>query len=221
MATRVLIADDHAIVRAGLRALVQSEGVSAAGMGGLELVGEASGGLEAVALAERLNPDILVLDLSLPDMDGIEVTRRVRARLPAVRVLILTVHDEEDLVRGAIRAGASGYILKQAAEAELLAAIRTVQIGDLYVPPSMLRGLFAAPAQTGAAGPRPEELLTPRELDVLNGIVQGYTNRQIADDLKLSVRTVEGYRANLTEKLQLRTRADLVRYAREHGLLPA
>lgn len=213
MATRVLIADDHAIVRAGLRALVQSEA------GGLELVGEASGGAEAVALAERLNPDILVLDLSMPDMDGIEVTRRIRAKLPAVRVLILTVHEEEDLVRGAIRAGASGYVLKQAAEAELLAAIRTVQIGDLYVPRKMLRGLLAEPAQAGAPGPHPEELLTPRELDVLNGIVQGYTNRQIADDLKLSVRTVEGYRANLTEKLDLHSRADLVRYAREHGLL--
>ncbi len=136
-----------------------------------------------------------------------------------MRVLILTVHEEEDLIRGAIRAGAAGYILKQAAEAELLAAIRTIQIGDLYVPPKMLRGLLAEPAQSAPPGPRPEELLTPRELDVLNGIVQGYTNQQIANNLKLSVRTVEGYRANLTEKLDLHSRADLVRYAREHGLL--
>ena len=212
MATRVLIADDHAIVRAGLRALLNSEA-------GLELVGEAAGGAEALTLAESLHPDILVMDLSMPDLDGIEVTKQVRANLPGVRILILTVHDDEDLVRGAIRAGAAGYILKQAAEAELISAIRTIQIGDLYVPPKMLRSLLSEPRKASAPGAGPEELLTPRELDVLKGIVQGYTNRQIADRLMLSVRTVEGYRANLTEKLELHNRADLVRYARQHGLL--
>jgi two-component system, NarL family, response regulator NreC len=212
MATRVLIADDHAIVRAGLRALVKSEA-------DLELVGEASDGEEALQLAESLHPDILVLDLSLPDLDGIQVTKQVQARLPGVRVLILTVHDDEALVREAVRAGAAGYIIKQAAEAELISAIRTIQIGDVYVPPKMLRALLSEPPKASAPGPRPEELLTPRELDVLDRIVQGYTNRQVAEELKLSVRTVEGYRANLTEKLGLRNRADLVRYAREHGLL--
>jgi two-component system, NarL family, response regulator NreC len=212
MATRVLIADDHAIVRAGLRALVKSEA-------DLELVGEASDGEEALQLAESLHPDILVLDLSLPDLDGIQVTKQVQARLPGVRVLILTVHDDEALVREAVRAGAAGYIIKQAAEAELISAIHTIQIGDVYVPPKMLRALLSEPQKASAPGPRPEELLTPRELDVLDRIVQGYTNRQVAEELKLSVRTVEGYRANLTEKLGLRNRADLVRYAREHGLL--
>ena len=116
--------------------------------------------------------------------------------------------------------GAAGYILKQAAEAELSSAIRTVQNRRSLRPAQdAAQPLRASPQQATSAGPRPEELLTPRELDVLNGIVQGYTNRQIADDLKLSVRTVEGYRANLTEKLDLHSRADLVRYAREHGLL--
>jgi DNA-binding NarL/FixJ family response regulator len=214
MAARVLIADDHAIVRAGLRALVKGEA-------GLELVGEASGGQEALQLAETLRPDILVLDYSMPDLDGIQVTREIQARLPGVRVLILTVHDNETLAREALRAGAAGYIIKQAAEAELISAIRTVQIGDVYVPPKMLRALLTEPPKANAAGPRPEEILTPRELDVLNLIVQGYTNRQVADELKLSMRTVEGYRANLTEKLGLHNRADLVRYAREHGLLSA
>ncbi len=212
MVTRVLIADDHAIVRAGLRALVNSEP-------GFELIGEAACGRQALQLAERTRPDILVLDLSMPDMDGIQVTRQVRASLPDARVLILTVHEDEALVREALRAGAAGYIIKQAAEAELISAIRTVQVGDVYVPPKMLRALLAVPPAAPTSGPRPEELLTPRELDVLKLIVQGYTNRQIADELSLSVRTVEGYRANLTDKLELHNRADLVRYARQHGLL--
>jgi two-component system response regulator NreC len=214
MATRVLIADDHAIVRAGLRALVKGET-------GLELVGEASGGREGLQMAESLRPDILILDYSMPDMDGIQVTKEIHARLPSVRVLILTVHESETLAREAIRAGASGYIIKQAAEAELIAAIHTIQIGDVYVPPKMLRSLLGEPPRENAAGPRPEEVLTPRELDVLRFIVQGYTNRQVADELKLSMRTVEGYRANLTDKLGLHSRADLVRYARDHGLLAA
>jgi two-component system, NarL family, response regulator NreC len=210
--TRVLIADDHAIVRAGLRAIVNGEA-------GLELVGEAAGGREGLQMAESLQPDILILDYSMPDMDGIQVTREIHARLPSVRVLILTVHENETLAREAIRAGASGYIIKQAAESELISAIHTIQIGDVYVSPKMLRALLAEPPRVNAAGPRPDELLTPRELDVLKLIVQGYTNRQVADELKLSTRTVEGYRANLTDKLGLHSRADLVRYAREHDLL--
>jgi two-component system, NarL family, response regulator NreC len=212
MPTRVLIADDHAIVRAGLRAIVNGEA-------GLELVGEATGGREGLQMAESLQPDILILDYSMPDMDGIQVTREIHARLPNVRVLILTVHENETLAREAIRAGAAGYIIKQAAESELISAIHTVQMGDVYVPPKMLRALLAEPPKVSAAGPQPDELLTPRELDVLKLIVQGYTNRQVADELKLSARTVEGYRANLTGKLGLHSRADLVRYAREHGLL--
>ncbi|RPI32870.1 MAG: DNA-binding response regulator [Chloroflexota bacterium] len=212
MTTRVLIADDHAIVRTGLRALLKGEGA-------LELVGEASSGEEAIQLTESLRPDILILDLSMPGLDGIQVTKQILASLPGVRVLILTVHEDEALLREAIHAGAAGYILKHAAERELIAAIHTVQMGDIYVHPKMIRALLAEPEKPSAPSHKPEELLTPRELDVLNRIVQGYTNRQIAEELKLSVRTVEGYRANLTEKLGLHSRADLVRYAREHGLL--
>jgi len=212
MAIRVLIADDHAIVRAGLRAVLKGEA-------GMELVGEASGGDEALRLVESLHPDILVLDLSMPDLDGIQVTKRIQSIAPDVRVLILTVHEEDALLREAIRAGAAGYILKHAAEAELISAIHTVQMGDTYVHPKLIRSLLAAPEKHGPPSPQPEEILTPRELDVLNRIVQGYTNRQIAEELKLSVRTVEGYRANMSEKLGLHSRAELVRYAREHGLL--
>ncbi len=213
MPIRVLIADDHAIVRAGLRAVLKDET-------GMELVGEASGGEEALALVETLQPDILVLDLSMPDLDGIQVTRRVQSTAPGVRILILTVHEDEALLREAIRAGASGYILKHAAEAELISAIHSIQMGEIYIHPRLVRSLLVEPEKQVPPTPQPETLLTPRELDVLNLIVQGYTNRQIAEELRLSVRTVEGYRANMTEKLGLHSRAELVRYAREHKLLP-
>jgi two-component system, NarL family, response regulator NreC len=147
------------------------------------------------------------------------VTKRVLAIAPRLRILILTVHEDEALLREAIRAGAAGYILKHAAEEELISAINMVQMGDIYVHPKMVRSLLSEPQKQIPTGPQPEELLTPRELDVLHCIVQGYTNRQIAEELSLSVRTVEGYRANMTEKLGLHSRAELVRYARKHGLL--
>ncbi len=208
---RVLIADDHAIVRAGLRALIASEPT-------LELAGEAAGGYEAIDLVEKTCPDVLLLDISMPDLDGIAVTRRLKPRYPGLHILILTVHEDEALLREAIRAGASGYVLKRAAEAELISAIRIVTRGDMYVDPAMLRFLFLE-EKSARSVRQPEEPLTPREVEVLRLIVQGYTNRQIAEQLCVSVRTVEGHRANLCRKLDLRSRVELVRYAREHGLI--
>lgn len=208
---RVLIADDHAIVRAGLRALIASEP-------SLVLVGEAAGGWEAMDLVEKTHPDILLLDISMPDLDGIAVTKRLKPQHPNLRILILTVHEDEALLREAIRAGASGYVLKRAAEAELLSAIRIVMRGDMYVDPAMLRSLLLEERDT-RSDRQPVEPLTPREIEVLKLIVQGYTNRQIAEKLCISVRTVEGHRANICGKLGLRSRVELVRYAREHGLI--
>ena len=153
---RVLIADDHAIVRAGLRSLL------AAGTG-LELAGEAAGGYEVLELVERNPPDILVLDLSMPDLDGISVTRRLKQKYPNLRILILTLHEDEALLREAIKAGAAGYILKKAAETELLSAIQVVQRGDLYVDPAMLRTLLGEipqPQQPHATST--ETLTSPR-----------------------------------------------------------
>ncbi len=209
---KVLIADDHAIVRAGLRTLLATEP-------SLELVGEATGGYEALALAAQTHPDILVLDLSMPDLDGIAVTKQLCPQQPNLRILILTIHEDEALLREAIRSGAAGYILKRAAEAELISAIRVVMRGDLYVDPSLMRTLLdetlaAAPAAR-PCGPA----LTPRETEVLRLIVQGYTNRQMGEELNISVRTVEGHRANLSEKLGLHNRVELARYAREHNLI--
>ncbi len=178
MKIRIFIADDHAVVRAGLRALLKEDPA-------LELVGEASGGVEAVELAGQLKPDVLVLDLSMPDLDGISVTRKVKAALPETRILILTVHEDEALLREAIKAGASGYILKRAAEAELISAIQTILRGDLYVDPSMLRALLDEKQAVTSNKTEQVEPLTPREVDVLKLIVVGYTNKQIAEQLTL------------------------------------
>lgn len=214
MTIRVLIVDDHAIVRTGLRALIKGEP-------GMELIGEATCGEDALSMAKTLRPDVMVLDLSLPDLDGIQVTRQMKSAQPDVRVLILTVHEDEALLREAIRAGASGYIIKHAAESELISAIHSVKIGDLYIHPRMIRGLLSeseSPTVRSTQSASPEEMLTPREIDVLRLIVQGYTNRQMAEELSLSVRTIEGHRSNLTEKLGLHSRVELARYAREHSL---
>ena len=212
MKTKVLIADDHAIVRTGLRALLTSEP-------SLHLVAEATGGYEAIEMVADFRPDILVLDLSMPDLDGIAVTKKLNPLYPGLKILILTLHEDDALLREAIKSGASGYILKRAAEAELISAIQIVIRGDMYVDPSMLRSLIEEKSSPTNARHESVEQLTPRETEVLKLIVQGYTNRQVGEELNISIRTVEGHRANLSGKLGLRSRVELVRYAREHGLL--
>jgi DNA-binding NarL/FixJ family response regulator len=209
---KVLIADDHAIVRAGLRALLLEEWEFA-------LVGEAVGGYEAIDLVEKTSPDVLILDLSLPDLDGISVTRKIKPGFPELKILILTLHEDEALLKEAIKAGAAGYILKRAAEAELISAIRVVLRGDLYIDPSMVRGLFDEIPNPQINQKEPVESLTPRETEILKLIVEGFTNRQIGQDLNISIRTVEGHRSNISDKLGLHSRVELVRYARQHGLI--
>jgi len=212
LAIEIVVVDDHAIVRAGLRALIQSDP-------SLNMAGEAAGGLEAISLVEKIQPDVVVLDLSMPDIDGVQVTRELRARYPEIRILILTVHEDEALLREVIKSGASGYILKHAAEKELNEAIKRVFVGEMYVDPKMLPALFK---HTRSFPSRPETLgepLTPREVDVLKLIVDGYTNRQIGEELHISMRTVEGHRANIYGKLGLHSRVELVRYAKEHGFI--
>lgn len=208
---KVVIADDHAIVRGGLRALIHGDPE-------LELIGEASGGAEAIDLVQQLKPDILVLDLSMPDIDGITVARRIKAGGFATHILILTVHEDEGLLREAIRAGASGYVLKRAAEVELVQAINTVYQGKLYVDPVLMLSILKETAEK-ATPPRSDIPLTTRELDVLKFITQGYTNKQISEELMISTRTVEGHRASMLEKLNLHSRAELVRYAKQRGII--
>jgi two-component system response regulator NreC len=209
---KVLIADDHAIVRAGLRALLVEAAI-------FDLVGEAVGGYEAIDLIGKTNPDVLILDLSMPDLDGISVTRQIKPQFPDLKILILTLHEDEALLKEAIKAGAAGYILKRAAEAELISAIKVILRGDIYVDPSMVRGLIDESPQPHLKQGNQSEPLTPRETEVLRLIVEGYTNRQIGQELSISIRTVEGHRANIADKLGIHSRVELVRYARQHGLI--
>ncbi len=209
---KILIADDHAVVRAGLRALISAES-------NMELAGEASSGTEAVELTREVEPDVLVLDISMPDFDGIEVIKKIKPKFPHLHILMLTIHEDEALLKAALKAGASGYILKQAAEQELISAIRVILRGDIYVDPAMLRRVLVEEVVQPATVQNKAEPLTPREIEVLKLIVQGYTNRQIGEELNISIRTAENHRANLCDKLGLHTRVELVRYAREQRLI--
>lgn len=209
---KVIIADDHAIVRAGLRALIESD-IS------LELVGEATGGYEALDLIKKLKPDILVLDISMPDLDGIAVTKVLNEEDFDLRILILTIHEDKALLREAIQSGASGYVLKRVAEKELISAIKIVMRGDMYIDPSMQHSLVDSFKEIDDPLHESLEPLTPREIEVLKLLVLGYTNRQVGEKLHISIRTVEGHRANLSEKLGLKSRVELVRYARDNQLI--
>jgi two-component system response regulator NreC len=212
MTIRILVADDHGVLRAGLRALLNAEP-------DMRVVSDASDGAEALQLAISRRPDVVLLDISMPDDTGIEVTRRLQGACPETRILILTVHEDETLLREAIRAGAAGYIVKRAIESELINAIRAVHRGDHYVHPSMTHALLGEEPPPTSADEELVEQLTPREIDVLRLIAQGYTNRQAAEILSISVRTVETHRANIMGKLDAQGRVDLVRYAQEHDLL--
>ncbi len=184
----------------------------------ITVVGEASDGSEAIAKVIELKPDIVLMDLSMPHIGGIEATRQLAQAEPAVRILILTVHEDESLLKEVIRMGAAGYIIKRASQEDLIHAIRVVARGDLYIHPAMTRSLFSEPSQVPPKGTE-VETLTLREIEVLQMLAKGYTNRQIAEQLSLSPRTVEGHRANLAGKLGLRSRVELVEYAEKHGLM--
>ncbi len=219
---RVLIADDHAILRSGLRLLLEAQP-------DMEVVGEAGSAEEAVALEARLRPDVVLMDLTLPARPGssssgaagLEAIRRIRASRPEARVLALTMHDDEGYLRAVLEAGGVGYVLKQAADTELLSAIRAASRGGTYLHPAHARVLVESLLRRGESAAKDDdyERLSPREQEVLRLLALGYTNQQVADRLCLSVKTVETYRARLTEKLGLRSRADIVRYALQRGLL--
>lgn len=212
MSIRILLADDHGVIRAGLRALLE-------GFPDMTVVAESSDGGDAVAKALELKPDVVLMDLSMPNVGGIEATRQLLQREPGMSILILTVHEDESLLKEVIRAGAAGYIVKRAAPEDLIHAIRVVARGDLYVHPTMTRLLFNEPAKDAVPAGTSVDTLTLREIEVLQLLAKGYTNRQIAGQLSLSPRTVEGHRANIAGKLGLHSRVELVEYAEKHGLL--
>lgn len=209
---RILIADDHGVLRAGLHALLDAEP-------DLQVVGEATNSQETLGLIDTLRPDVILLDISMPGLGGIEITRKIKATGSEAHVLILTVHEDEGLLRASLQAGAAGYVPKRAVEAELINAIHAVQRGDLYVHPAMTRYLVKDLSPLSLPSDEEIEPLTDRDIEVLRLIAQGHTNRQIADILSIGVRTVETHRANIMSKLGVRGRAELVRYAMDHGLL--
>ena len=210
MTARILIVDDHGVLRAGLRALLNDEA-------DLEVVGEAANGREALHQAMLLNPDVILMDISMPDISGIEATRQLLKINPGFRILILTLHEDTALLREAFRSGAKGFLLKKAVEGELIGAIRVVSGGGRYVYPDLT--LAMVDEQTRPQVRVPETTLTLREIDVLRRLVKGYTNREIAEELFLSVRTVETYRYSLMSKLDLHSRVELVEYASQHGIV--
>ena len=213
MPIRLLIADDHTILRAGLSSLLNAEPE-------MEVVGEAFDENSAVSQAVEKHPDVILMDISMPNSGGIEATRRIKELVPEARILILTVHEDKGLMQEGIRSGAMGYILKRAVKSELINAIHTVMRDELYLHPAMARLLLLEnPTPSLKAAVPDSDPLTARETEVLRLIAQGYTNNRAAELLNISVRTVEYHRSNLTDKLNLRSRVDLMRYAEEKGLI--
>lgn len=211
---RVLLADDHAVLRAGLRLLLTSQNE-------YEVVGEASSGIETLTLAEQFQPDLILLDLSMPALGGLDALPTLRKVAPSARILILTMYDDPQYLRQALKYGASGYVLKKAADAELLSAMRAVLRGELYVHPSMTRVLLEdiLPDSSSMNGEGAWSSLSDREREVITMVALGHTSAEIAEQLNLSAKTVETYRARGMEKLGLRTRAALVKFALQEGLI--
>lgn len=214
---RILVTDDHAVLRAGLTALLNAEP-------DFIVVGEAADGSECLRVAQALQPDVILLDINMPGVNGLEALPLLRQHAPHSRVLVLTMHDDITYLRQVLRSGGAGYVLKHAADKELLSAIRTVYSGGTFLHPSHAQALLAdpaAPSPNANAGDSNNALgqLSEREQETLKLIALGYSNKEIAEKLYLSVKTVETYKARIMEKLELTTRAALVRFALQHKLL--
>jgi DNA-binding NarL/FixJ family response regulator len=211
---RILIAEDHTIMREGLRALLNSDPE-------FDVVGEAEDGLEAVKAVQRLKPDLVIMDLSMPKMNGVAAIREIKRASPETKIVVLTVHKNEEYILASFQAGSDGYVLKYASHEELVAAIRTVSKGQPYLSPAVSAVVLEAylDAQKGIEGKSPCRSLTPRESELLKLVAEGYKNKQIAELLGISVKTVERHRANLMKKLDLHSGPALTAFAVEAGLI--
>lgn len=211
---RILLADDHTILRAGLRMMLNAQP-------DMEIVGEAQDGRQAIAETQRLQPDIILMDITMPDMNGIEATRQIKRLHPETKVLMLTMHENEEYVFQALRAGAAGYMLKEAADTDLISALRVIQSGQFYLSPmaqSVMVGDYLQRVRTGEEKDSYSSL-TEREREILKLVAEGYTNNQIAERLVISPKTVDTHRTHVMDKLNLHSRAELVKYAMRRGLL--
>ena len=213
---RVLIADDHTLVREGLRALLQAQG-------GFEVIAEASNGREAVDRALHLRPDVVLMDIGMPELDGLAATRRIVAANRAIGVLVITVHETEDYFFRVLEAGAQGFLVKDAASTELVAAVRAIHGGGVYLYPPLAKRLVEEYLHRVSSGEERSSYgkLTAREREILALIGAGHTNQEIAAQLSLSVNTVQTHRSHIIDKLDLHSRAELMRYAIRAGLLRA
>lgn len=209
---RVVVADDHTIVREGIVSLLRD--------GDCDVVAEASDGMEAVEKVVKYQPDVVVMDMTMPRLSGLEAVRRIHDQLPQIRVLVLTVHDEEEYVIPMIRAGAAGYLVKDSATAELLSAVRALNAGQAFFGPQAARVLAEQYQNPNADPADPYGSLTPREREVFHLVAEGQTTKAIARALDISVKTAENHRSRVIEKLRVQNTAGLVRYAVVHGLLP-
>ncbi|HWC86876.1 MAG TPA: response regulator transcription factor [Solirubrobacteraceae bacterium] len=210
MSTRILVADDHGIVRAGIKLLLENQA-------DLDVVAEAADGIEAVEQALATHPDLCILDVGMPRMTGLQAARGIRAHLPDVRVLMLSMHDDERYLFEALKAGASGYVLKREADQDLVGAVRAVGRGEAFLTNAAERSIIREWMSDSARGPVVP--LSPREEEVVKLIAEAHTNAQIAEILHLSEKTVESHRANVLRKLGMRDRVELVRYAIRRGLV--
>lgn len=209
---RVLIADDHALLRAGVRSLLS-------GISDIEIIGEASDGREALELVASLHPHVMLMDIAMPNMNGLMAAERIRSEFPNVRVIILSMHATEDYVTQAIRAGAAGYLLKDAQTAELEFAVKAVARGETYLTPVVSKQVMTSYLQMAGTSENGSGPLTPRQREILQLIAEGNTTKQIAATLKISVKTVETHRTQLMERLDIHDIPGLVRYAMRTGLV--
>ena len=209
---RLLIADDHTIVRSGVRLLLEAEP-------DIEVVGEAIDGFEALALAEQLQPDVILMDIGMPGMDGLEATRQIKARWPHISVLVLTMHRQDEYFFEMLKAGASGYVLKGAETGDLLNAVRVVSGGEIFLHPTLTQRLVQDYLARSGDDPATTSPLSPREKEILRLLAEGYSNAAIAEQLVISPSTVHTHRSNIMTKLGLNSRHDLVQYARKRGLI--
>lgn len=207
---RLVLADDHPVVLAGVKALLKD-------VPDLEVVGHATTGVGALGLILKTKPDIAVIDITMPDLSGIELARRVAQDCPAVRLLALTMHEDQAYLQQMLAAGARGYLLKRSAAEELVRAVRAVAAGGLFLDPAIAAKALTLPAHPGV--PEAEAALSPREEDVLRFTAQGLSNKEIGSRLEISTKTVETYKARAVEKLALRSRSEIVRYGARHGWL--
>lgn len=207
MKIRILLADDHTILRDGIRSLIEDEP-------DMEVIGEAEDGITVVKLANTLKPDVILMDLAMPLLNGLEATRQIRKNNPQAKILILTMHENEEYIRQVLAAGAMGYILKDAAARELLGAIRSVNKGEVVLSPAITRLIVTDYLRWGDLSTQDSsDGLTDRERQILQLIAEGYTNKQIADILSISIKTVQAHRLNLMKKLDLHDRGELIKYA--------